>query len=244
MKPKFPDISGLTLHLLAMGLMVCDHLWATIIPGNAWLTWVGRLTYPIFAFLLVEGYSHTRNLKTYKQRLLVFALLSEIPFNLMYSASVIYPFQQNVMWTLLLGLVCLESMDKAKKRWKPLWAYPISALEAAGYILLATLTLVDYSGYGVMTILVFYFFRGRKWYHFLGQFMGLYLINWQLIGGLTVPIAFLGLSMEIPQQGMAIFSLLPIWCYRGRQGYHSKAIQYFCYGFYPVHMLILGLLSQ
>ncbi len=231
---QFPkDISSAGLHILAMALMLSDHLWATVVPGNGWMTWLGRLAYPIFAFLLVEGYSHTRNFRCYRKRLLLCALLAEVPFNLMYGASWFYPFQQNVLWTLLLGLCAMDAMVKEKTR--PI----LAALKALGYVLLATLGMTDYMGCGVLMILVFFLFRGRKWYHLLGQLTGLYYINWHLMGGLTVTLG----SWEIPQQGMAVFSLLPIWLYRGRQGHHSKAFQYFCYGFYPVHMLILGLLS-
>ena len=57
------EITSAALHILAMVLMLCDHLWGTIVPGNDWLTCVGRLAYPIFAFMIVEGYFHTKNLK-------------------------------------------------------------------------------------------------------------------------------------------------------------------------------------
>ena len=69
------EITSMTLHILAMLFMLCDHLWATVVPGNNWLTCIGRLAYPIFAFMIVEGYFHTKNLKKYVRRLAIFAIL-------------------------------------------------------------------------------------------------------------------------------------------------------------------------
>ena len=77
----------------------------------------------------------------------------------------------------------------------------------------------------------------------LGQIAALYWINVSLIGGQIFPIELFGLEFEVCEQGLALLSLVPIWLYRGRQGHHSKAFQYACYAFYPVHMLILGLIQ-
>lgn len=102
--------SGITaggLHILAMALMLCDHMWAALFPAAEWLTCLGRLAFPIFSFLLAEGFFHTHNLRRYLLRLLLGAVLSEIPFNLMYSGSVFYPFHQNVLWTFLLSLLLM-----------------------------------------------------------------------------------------------------------------------------------------
>ena len=82
------NISSTGLHILAMGFMLCDHLWAMLFPAAEWLTCIGRMAYPIFAFLIAEGYMHTRDLRRYMLRMLFWAVLSEIPFNLMYGGSV------------------------------------------------------------------------------------------------------------------------------------------------------------
>ena len=235
------DISSAGLHVLAMALMLSDHLWATIIEGNDWLTAIGRLAFPIFAFLIVEGYFHTRDLKKYVLRMLTFALISEIPFNLMTGGGLLYPFHQNVLWTFLLGIGMIHWNEKAKSA--PMWRRILRGVGSViiGF-LVGTLAMVDYLGAGVLMVLTFYFFRGRKWWHYLGQLLAMYYINAEILGGLSYVVELFGREIWIAQQSLAIFALIPIWLYRGRQGHHSKAFRWFCYGFYPAHMLILVLL--
>ena len=107
-----PDLSALTLHILAMAFMFCDHLWATLAGDAWWLTGIGRLAFPMFAFFLVEGFFHTHDKKKYCMRLLLLAILSELPINLMYSGLLFYPFHQNVIWTLLTGFLCIWATEK------------------------------------------------------------------------------------------------------------------------------------
>ena len=89
-------MSSFALHIIAMIFMLCDHMWATILDYE-WLTCIGRIAFPIFAFLITEGYIHTSNINKYIKRMVIFAIITEIPFNLMVSASPIYPFHQNVL---------------------------------------------------------------------------------------------------------------------------------------------------
>ena len=243
MEKRF-DLSAAALHILAMALMLCDHLWATLLPAQEWLTCVGRLAFPMFAFMAVEGYFHTHSFKRYAQRMLIFAILSEIPFDLMYGGTWFYPVHQNVIWTLLIGLLGIRAMEAVREKGR-LWLYVltcvgVTALGAA----LGTLGMVDYYGAGVLTVFVFYFFHGREWWKLLGQILALYWINVRMLGGQVYPMTILGMDVELSQQGLALLALIPIWLYRGRQGHHSKAFQYACYAFYPVHMLILALILR
>lgn len=236
---KRTELTSCGLHILAMALMLCDHLWATLLTGQEWLTCIGRIAFPIFAFLIAEGITHTSDIRRYIRRLLVLAVLSEIPFNLMYGASIWYPYHQNVIWTFLIAVVLIQMIRRAESTGR-------RGLTAAAWVgavvlgaVLGMVTMVDYYAVGVLTVLVFYGFRERKWWCLAGQFICLYWMNVELLGGYFYPVELFGHTFELVQQGLALLALIPIWLYRGRQGYHAKWFQYTCYAFYPVHMLVL-----
>ena len=237
------ETTSLSLHILAMLFMLCDHLWGTIVPGNDWLTCIGRIAFPIFAFLIVEGYFHTKNFRKYALRLLLFAVLSEIPFNLAMGSRVFYPVHQNVLWSFSISLGLIHLNEKAKathKIWKQLCAGCATVI--LGYIT-GLVTMVDFYHAGILTVLVFYFFRQRKWWCYIGQFVCLWYINAEMLGGFAYEIPLWGKTYFFIRQSFALLALIPIWLYRGKQGYHSKPIQYACYAFYPLHLLILGILK-
>ena len=238
-RSRKPDISSAGLHMLAMGLMLCDHLWATLFPAQEWLTCIGRLAFPIFAFLAAEGFRRTHSLRRYLLRLLGWALLSEIPFNLMVGGSVLYPYHQNVLWTFLLALLTIALMEKCRARLRPVFAVPACAALILLGFLLGYAALLDYFGAGVLTVLTFYFFKGQNWKNRLGQFLCMYFLNITLLGGYYYAFSLFGYEIEVFQQGFALLALIPIWLYRGRQGPHGKAFRLFCYAFYPAHMLLL-----
>lgn len=236
---------GLTsrwLHIFAMAFMLMDHMWATVFTNQQWLTQIGRLAFPIFAFMTVEGYVHTSNFKKYMARLFAWAVISEIPFDLMTSLRWFNPYHQNVLWTFIIGLLLVHLNETVKKKEQP-W---LTLLTAIGSIVLGYvagfITFVDYNSAGIITVLVFYFLRGRKWWNYLLQFAALYYINVEMLKGLFFELEIFGHSFEIVQQGLAIFSLAFIWLYNGRPGKKTKAFQYFCYAFYPVHMMVLWLI--
>lgn len=233
----------MSLHMMAMAFMLCDHLWGTIVPGNDWLTCIGRIAFPIYAFMLVEGYFHTKNLKKYMGRMLLFAILSEIPFNLAMGSSLFYPVHQNVLWSFLISLLLIHWNEKAKqtaKLWLRLLVGGVSVL--LGYVL-GLLMMVDFYHGGILMVLVFYFFRQKKWWSYLAQLICLWYINTELLGGYTYELQFFGKTWYFLRQGFALLALIPIWLYRGKQGYHSKWLQIVYYLFYPLHLLILGLIK-
>ena len=240
MKSKFKlETTSFSLHIMAMLFMLCDHLWGTIVPGNDWLTCIGRLAFPLFAFMIVEGYTRTSNLRKYVKRLLLFAIISEIPFNLAMGSRVFYPIHQNILWSFLIaiGLIHWNEKVKEKQVWKRILVGLASVL--IGYVG-GIITFVDFYHAGILTVLVFYFFKNRKWWCYLGQLVCLWYINFEMIGGFSYEINLFGETYFFVRQGIAILALIPIWLYKGKQGYHSKTLQYIYYAFYPLHLLILG----
>lgn len=226
-------MSSFALHIIAMIFMLCDHMWATILDYE-WLTCLGRIAFPIFAFLITEGYIHTSNINKYIKRMMIFAIITEIPFNLMVSASPIYPFHQNVLWTFVISLLTLKylNFDNVKNSFKSILIILLA-------IIIATVTMCDYFGAGVMMVVGFYIFRKSK----LLQLLMMIYVNMILIQGYSYPIDIAGYTYYFPQQGFALLSLIFIWLYNGKQGYHAKWFKIFCYAFYPLHMLILYLLT-
>ena len=220
-KTKF-GLTATHLRILALFLMLLDHLWATVVPGNNWMTYLGRMAFPIFAFQAAEGYHHTHDFKGYCKRLAIFALVSEIPFNLMIFSSPIFPFHQNVMLTLLLGLLACRAWDQRKLGWLAL------------ICLAAVLTFPDYGVMGVLTVLMFHALRDWKW----AQLLMLIAINWFGFEGQQLVFG----SIKMPIQAFAILAFLPISLYHGEKGPGGKLLQYGSYLFYPLHMLILGLM--
>lgn len=237
------ETTSMSLHIMAMIFMLCDHLWGTVVPGNDWLNCIGRISFPIFAFMIVEGYFHTKSIRKYVCRLLVFAVLSEIPFNLAMGSRVFYPIHQNVLWSFLISLGLIQLNEKAKATQK-IWIQLCTgcATVVLGYIA-GLLTMVDFYHAGILTVLVFYFFRQKKWWSFIGQFICLWHINTEMLGGLAYEISLWGKTYFFVRQGFAMLALIPIWLYRGKQGYHNKITQFACYAFYPLHLLVLGILK-
>lgn len=216
---------GLSQEMLkgiACVTMVLDHIGAVFVPGYT-LRIIGRISFPIFCFLLAEGAPRTRSPGRYALRLGLSALLSELPFDMLFYGGIDWR-HQSVMVTLLIGLVTVLGMKKLRI---------LQLLPLAAGILLAELLHTDYGGFGVALIGLFSLVADHKWKNALG-FIGMAVIFWAM-DSVKVPV----LGLIIPIQMFGLLAMVPIWLYSGRKVTGSRGVQMAFYLFYPVHLLIL-----
>lgn len=182
---------------------------------------IGRIAFPIYCFLLVEGMRHTRNPQKYILRLVIGILLAEIPFDMLFEGGFTWNYQ-SVMLTLTLGAIMLLCMQKTQKReYKLLLILP--------FVLLAELAKCDYGGWGIAMIAVFALLDRIP-----AQILGLLAVN-LLIESAVVPVFGIPVSVQL----FAVFAMIPVAFYSGRKLTCSKAVQWAFYLFYPVHLIIL-----
>ncbi len=219
-------VNSFYLKIIAIITMLIDHTAAVLIPSNTalWLAmrYIGRISFPIFVFLLVEGFCHTRNARKYLMRMGAFALISEVPFDLAFYGKILEFKHQNIFFTLFLGLLCLLLMKEAKTRFeKNTFAVNVlNILLILGFCVAAEYLRTDYGAAGIVLIVAFYLFRGNR---------------------LLSTGALLLVSISINRiQTFAILAMLPIFLYNGQRG---RNIKYAFYIFYPAHLLILALLK-
>ncbi len=236
---KKQGLSTSSLKILAMITMLIDHS-SYLLPEQIFLSLrcIGRLSFPIYAFLLVEGYFHTSNYTRYAVRLLIFSIVSEIPFDIYFSKQIFDLHNQNVMFTLFLGLLTIIYIDHRGKD-------PDGTLSVKGLCVMLCSALVaevfrfDYGMLGIFTFLIFYFFRGHRWFIpvttlYMAMLNGIFLST-------SMPITVGRLNLSVRIQIFAVFSMIPIALYNQKQGITRKSFKYFNYGFYPAHLIILGL---
>lgn len=219
-------ISQEMLKLTACAAMLLDHIGAMFVPGYG-LRIIGRLAFPIFCFLLAEGAEHTKNPRKYGQRLLIGALLAELPFDFMAYGSVSLQ-HQNVMVTLLVGYLMILQI---KKRSDPLLPLLIAFLTAE-------LLCSDYGGIGIAVIWLFTVTSGKP-RELLLRTAGLAILFW-CMDSVRVTV----FDLRIPIQLFGVLAMIPIGLYSGKKLTSSRWIQWAFYLFYPVHMLALLLVER
>lgn len=231
-RDKFQILSGSSLKFIAIITMLIDHLAIFMVREFDFMTIslfsalgkdvsvyfilrkIGRLAFPLFCFLITEGFIHTKNKKKYGISLLSFAFISEIPYDLFVHNQLFFIEKQNVFFTLLLGyiaLVILES-NKPEKIKYPLTVCPV---------ILSVLLHVDYGMSGVLLIIFLYCLRNQL---FLRALLALPFLS----GGYAAWCAFLPIGMYNGKRGFV-------------KGTFSK---YLFYAFYPIHLILLYVASM
>lgn len=223
---KYAILSGSALKLLAIITMAIDHSAVVLFPviealrlpiaffgKTTTLYWImrkiGRLAFPIFCFLITEGYQHTRNKIKYGLRLLVFAVISEIPFNMMCTGKALSWDYQNVYFTLFMGLAMIFAFESIQKQL-------LKYLALAGIGLIAAYFNADYGLNGVLLVFMIYVLRSVP----AVQPMIAYPL---LLGEIHAVMAFIPINLYNGQRGFI------------RSGW----LKWLFYIFYPLHITVL-----
>lgn len=225
------------LKLIAIITMLIDHVGAVLFPDVIILRIIGRLAYPIFAFLLVEGFHYTSDRKKYLMRLSAFALISEVPFDLAFYGSFPYWYHQNVFMTLALGLYMLMVMEKYQvaKEAKLSIRYQYLITIIAIFVV-SIFAMTDYNAFGLMMIFFFAQYRSQP----NQAFISVGLLN-LIIGIMNGADGFDGKIQMFAAMSMG---LLKMYNPDAKPKYQAKWLQYGFYVFYPAHLLILALLAM
>ncbi len=220
-KKPWMVLDATVLKIIAIAAMLIDHLGATVYPQHRWMRMVGRLTLPIMAFFIAEGAAKTKNKRAYALRLLIFALISEIPFDLVFSRAIFSFRMQNIFFTLSFGLIACYMADNIRQ-WqsqKPVRTI-LSALVLILLVAAGELLRVDYGGLGVVLVLLFYLGREKM----SGPIYAM------VVGNGLMAVAY-GVTQ------LYAFAALPLlYLYNGERG---MGLKYMFYAFYPLHLLII-----
>jgi len=226
------------IKIIAIIAMTIDHITWKLFPGYTTqplpliLHLTGRLTAPIMMFFIVEGYHHTRNIKKYILRIFILALISHIPFMLFVGKSVI-PFkntffeQTSIIWGLLMGLIALSVCKSANQSFT-LW------LKGLLILLCVVLALpANWSFPTVIAILLMGICYGNfRWQMFwLIISIAIYSIYYAYVSNVVYGLLQMGIVLAIPV----------LACYKGGRG-SWKAMKWFFYVYYPLHLLALGII--
>jgi hypothetical protein len=221
---KLRILDGTSLKLIAMISMVFDHVGDMFFPGALWMRMIGRLAMPLFSFCIAEGYAHTKNKQRYLMRMGVFALVSEIPFDLAFEGRVGLG-HQNIMLSFFLAILALMVFDRIRGEGKEHAAGKtlLGILCVCAVAVLALVLRADYTLFAVLAVFLFYVLRNRHPLLRCG-----------------VGVGFLALTRTVGYYRATGLSLIPLLLYNGKRG---RGLKWLFYAFYPGHLLLLYLLK-
>lgn len=234
-------MSSFAIKLIAIITMFCDHFGDAILGRFSILNIIGRIAFPLFCFQIVIGYKHTKNINKYIIRLLLFGIISQIPFSL-FTYSYVGRFDLlNVYFTLAFGLLAVYLLDILPKKYKF-----IAVVFDILLMIIAEFLQTDYGWFGVCLIICIYLFYNDKKSNISNSETSLTFFN----NNLLFSIVFFALvvikysnyfvagsyTMAIVQILGTFFPIIFMLLYNGKKGHSMK---YFFYVFYPLHLLIL-----
>lgn len=230
------------IKILALATMLIDHVGVVFwmeLDADVYmlLRSIGRMAFPLYAFLLVEGFFHTRNVKKYLIRLSALAVISELPFDYAFYWNMVHgPYlgHQNIFFTLALALAAVWLIDTVRNR-----ITSMDFLPHLGQLLLQVVIVTfstaaadwlgfDYGGMGVLLVLLFYYFHSGK--------------NMQIVALAAWFLIYDAMAGKVVE-AYGIAAVLPILFYRGEKG-NLPLPKWFFYGFYPAHLLVLAVIRN
>lgn len=202
----FRGLTSYHLKLLAAATMVVDHVGVVFYPDDDWFRIVGRISFPLFVWLLVQGEAYTKDVWQYGLRLTVLGIVSQPLYQIVLGAE-----RPNILFQLLLGLVCLRLTRTFPKFFPGIWLLGAS---------IAWLSDVSYDVYGIaLVIMTRYFQPTLRW--------------WLVWAGFHLLWAWSAGPYQMPVVGVPIF----FWLANGQRGPKAR----WFYGFYPGHLALLWL---
>ena len=219
---KIQVLDATTLKILAAIIMVIDHVGYIFFPERIWIRIIGRVSMPVFAFFIAEGFVHTSNRWRYLARIMLFAVISELPFDLAFFGQWYWKYQ-NVMFSFALAILALYAFEKGREKgtW---WSWALGIAGAAGCAWAASLLKTDYGYYAVVLVLIFYVFQ-----------------NFGRIYSNIAAVLFQVITHPHDVQTWSIVSFFPLMLYNGKKG---RGLKWFFYVFYTGHLLLLYTLRK
>ncbi|WP_194190954.1 TraX family protein [Clostridium chrysemydis] len=225
-------LNSFNLKVIAIVSMVLDHIYTYINgpTGNSipiWFGYLGKIAAPIFFYLIVEGFYHTRDRGKYLSRLVLFGAL-------MFGVDSLLGIQNNIFLSLACSVAIMMGLEYVKK----------GGNKSKGIIFTIIMSVVilftEASGFGLFMTYIFYFFRDKK----------LILSLTYILFSLSSVILTLGQPNFYDQiflydyGWMMVFALPLILLYNGKLGIRNKFVKWMFYIFYPLHLIIIVLISR
>jgi hypothetical protein len=227
-------INEFWIKIIALIAMVIDHIGMFFYPDMVVLRMIGRLSFPLFAWLIANGAYHTRNMNGYLVRLFVLAVITQWPYLLVRHQINPFFFGFNPLFDLFLGLVAIKAIGLPLVKWKKAAAVAVCALAASFFG-------VEYGITGVLSVVFFYLYFNDRKKMVVSQAL-IYIIPY--LAKVLPPFLVSGLPrVDIGRycEPLGLLSLLIIFLYNGKQGVKMK---YFFYFFYPLQFAAIFIVKS